>query len=209
MKIAVIAANGKIGQLITNEAVDNHFDVTAIVRNENHTHAPNVLKKDLFDLTAEDLQPFDVVIDAAGFWAPEDLIKHETSLVHLTTILKDTAVRLIIVGGAGSLYLDETRQQRLMDLSVFPESYKPLAQSMANGLDFLRTVHDVEWLYVSPADDFQAFGVKTGNFELAGDILTTNEKGQSFISYPDYALGIIELIKSPPSTQQRVSLYTK
>lgn len=35
MKVAVIAANGKAGQLITKEAVDRGHDVTAIVRGKN------------------------------------------------------------------------------------------------------------------------------------------------------------------------------
>lgn len=37
--IAVIAANGKSGQLIVREAVDRGLDVTAVVRGENKTVA--------------------------------------------------------------------------------------------------------------------------------------------------------------------------
>ncbi|MBR6894619.1 MAG: NAD(P)H-binding protein, partial [Lactococcus sp.] len=51
MKIAVIAANGKTGSLITQEAVDKGMSVTAVVRNENKTLAQAVLKKDIFELT--------------------------------------------------------------------------------------------------------------------------------------------------------------
>ena len=40
MKIAVVAANGKAGRLIVQEAVDRGLDVTAIVRGENKTVAP-------------------------------------------------------------------------------------------------------------------------------------------------------------------------
>src|SRR5574337_1018269 len=90
MKIAVIAANGKTGSLITQEAVDKGMSVTAVVRNENKTLAQAVLKKDIFELTASDLAGFDAVVDAVGFWSPEDLVKHETSLKHLADILFDT-----------------------------------------------------------------------------------------------------------------------
>lgn len=62
MKIAVICANGKAGKLIVNEAVNRGLDVTAVVRSENQSAAPNVITKDLFDLTKDDLAPFDVVI---------------------------------------------------------------------------------------------------------------------------------------------------
>ena len=39
-KIAVVAANGRVGQLVVKEAADRGFDVTAIVREENKTAAP-------------------------------------------------------------------------------------------------------------------------------------------------------------------------
>lgn len=56
MKSAVVCANGKAGKLITQEAVNRGLDVTAIVRGENKTAAKKVIKKDLFDLTTDDLK---------------------------------------------------------------------------------------------------------------------------------------------------------
>lgn len=76
MRIAVICANGKEGKLIVKEAIARGADVTAVVRSENQSAATSVIKKDLFDLTAADLDGFDVVIDAFGAWAPETLMKH-------------------------------------------------------------------------------------------------------------------------------------
>lgn len=73
MKIAVICANGKAGQLITKEAVNRGLDVIAIVRGENKSAAKKVITKDLFDLTAEDLKGFDAVVDAFGAWTPDVL----------------------------------------------------------------------------------------------------------------------------------------
>ena len=99
--IAVVAANGKSGKLIVKEAVDRGFDVTAIVRGENHTAAQHVITKDLFDLTADDLKGFDAVVDAFGAWTPDTLPQHSTSLKHLADILSGTQTRLIVVGGAG------------------------------------------------------------------------------------------------------------
>lgn len=74
--IAVIAANGKSGQLIVREAVGRGLDVTAVVRGENKTVARHAIIKDLFDLTAADLAGFDVVVDAFGAWTPETLPRH-------------------------------------------------------------------------------------------------------------------------------------
>ena len=61
MKIAVVCANGKAGQLIVKEAVNRGFDVTAVVKGENKSAAQNVIVKDLFDLTEADLTGFDAV----------------------------------------------------------------------------------------------------------------------------------------------------
>ncbi|MDO5684994.1 MAG: NAD(P)H-binding protein, partial [Bifidobacterium sp.] len=103
--IAVVAANGKAGKLIVKEAVDRGFDVTAVVRGENKTVAQHTIVKDLFDLTADDLKGFDAVVDAFGAWTPDTLPQHSTSLKHLADILSGTDTRLIVVGGAGSLYV--------------------------------------------------------------------------------------------------------
>lgn len=70
MKIAVVAANGREGQLVVKEAVERGHDVTAVVRGDNKTVAKNVVVKDLFNLTAADLAGFDVVVDAFGAWTP-------------------------------------------------------------------------------------------------------------------------------------------
>lgn len=64
MKIAVVCANGKAGQLIVKEAMDRGLDVTAVVRGENRSAAKQAMVKDLFQLTAADLAGFDVVVDA-------------------------------------------------------------------------------------------------------------------------------------------------
>lgn len=73
MKLAVICANGKAGRLIVKEAVNRGLDVTAVVRENNQSDAQQVLTKDLFDLTSEDLKDFDVVIDAFGAWTEDTL----------------------------------------------------------------------------------------------------------------------------------------
>lgn len=72
-KIAVVAANGKAGKLVVEEAVQRGMDVTAFVRSENATVAQEAVVKDIMDLTAEDLAGFDAVVDAFGAWTPETL----------------------------------------------------------------------------------------------------------------------------------------
>ena len=130
MKMAVVCANGKAGKWIVKEAMARGLDVTAVVRGENRTEAKQAVVKDLYDLTAEDLKGFDVVVDAFGAWAPETLPQHSTSLKHLCDILSGTDVRLLVVGGAGSLYVNPEHTAQVMDGPDFPDVFKPLASNM-------------------------------------------------------------------------------
>ncbi|HIR13185.1 MAG TPA: NAD(P)-dependent oxidoreductase [Candidatus Choladousia intestinavium] len=208
-KIAVVCANGKAGRLIVKEAVERGMDVTAVVRKENQTKAQHVLQKDLFDLTAKDLESFDAVVDAFGAWTEETLPLHSTSLKHLCDILSGKQTRLLVVGGAGSLYVNPEHTAQVADGPDFPDAFKPLAAAMAKALDELRERKDVYWTYISPAGDFQAEGEKTGEYILGGEELTLNEKGESVISYGDYAVAMVDEIEKGSHIQERISVVRK
>ena len=169
MKMAVVCANGKEGKLIANEAVERGLDVTAVVRGENKTRAQHVITKDLFELTSEDLAGFDVVIDAFGAWTEDTLPLHSTSLKHLGDVLSGTETRLLVVGGAGSLYVNAEHTACVADGPDFPDVFKPLAAAMAKALTELRERKDVKWTYISPAGDFQAEGERSGKNILGGE----------------------------------------
>lgn len=209
MKIAVICANGKAGRQIVKEAVARNMDVTAVVRGDNQTESEKALKKDLFDLTASDLQGYDVVIDAFGAWTEDTLPQHSTSLKHLCNILSGTDIRLLVVGGAGSLYVNPEHTVQVSDGPDFPDIFKPLAAAMAKALSELRQRNDVKWTYLSPAGDFQADGERTGKYILAGEELTLNAKGESVISYADYAIAMIDEAENGNHIQQRISVVAE
>ena len=206
MKIAVVCANGKAGKLIVKEAMDRNLDVTAIVRGENRTAAKQALVKDLYDLTKEDLQGYDVVIDAFGAWTEDTLPLHSASLKHLCDILSGTNVRLLVVGGAGSLYVNPEHTAQVMDGPDFPDVFKPLAKAQGKALDELRKRDDVRWTFLSPAGDFQAEGERTGKYILGGEELTLNEQGESIISYADYAIAMIDEALKGNHIRQRISV---
>ncbi|MBM6751373.1 NAD(P)H-binding protein [Mediterraneibacter glycyrrhizinilyticus] len=208
-RIAVVCANGKAGKLIANEAAARGLDVTAVVRSENQTKAQHVLQKDLYDLTAEDLEQFDAVVDAFGAWTEETLPQHSTSLKHLCDILSGKETRLLIVGGAGSLYVNPEHTACVADGPDFPDAFKPLAAAMAKALGELRERKDVRWTYISPAGDFQAEGEKTGKYILGGEELMLNEKGESIISYADYAVAMVDEITEGSHIQERISVVRK
>lgn len=206
MKIAVVCANGKAGQLIVKEALSRGLDVTAVVRGGNRTEASQVIQKDLYDLTAADLKGFDVVVDAFGAWTEDTLPQHSTSLKHLCDILSGTDVRLLVVGGAGSLYVNPEHTAQVMDGPDFPDLFKPLASNMGKALAELRERSDVKWTYVSPAGDFQAEGERTGKYILGGEELTLNGRGESVISYADYAIAMVDEAVSGGHIRQRISV---
>ena len=208
-KIAVVAANGKAGQLIVKEAVSRGMDVTAFVRGENRTAAEKAVVKDIMDIEAADLAGFDAVVDAFGAWTPETLDQHSTTLAHLCDCLAGTDVRLLVVGGAGSLYVDPEHTMTVSDTPDFPDAFKPLAAAMAKALGELRGRDDVKWTYISPAGDFQAEGERTGSYILGGEELTLNEAGESVISYADYAIAMVDEIESGDHVQQRISVVRK
>lgn len=205
MKMAVVCANGKAGKWIVKEAMARGLDVTAVVRGENRTEAKRALVKDLYDLTAEDLKGFDVVVDAFGAWTPETLPQHSTSLKHLCDILSGTDVRLLVVGGAGSLYVNPEHTAQVMDGPDFPDVFKPLASMQGASLVELRKRDDVKWTYLSPAADFQADGERTGKYLLGGEELTLNGRGESVISYADYAIAMVDEAVSGNHIRQRIS----
>ena len=103
MKIAVIGAAGKAGSLITAEALGRGHEVTAIVRRAESAvpAGAQLMVKDLFDLTAEDLKSFDAVVSAFGTGrAPAEAARHIDAANHLVEIFKAIPqVRLLMIGG--------------------------------------------------------------------------------------------------------------
>ena len=206
MKVAVVCSNGKVGKLVVAEAQAAGLEVTGFARGENKSGAKNFVQKDLFALTKDDLTGFDVVVDAFGAWAEADLPNHSKSLAHLCDLLSGTQARLVVVGGAGSLYVNKEHTLQVMDGPDFPDMFKPLASAQGKALADLRKRDDVRWTFISPAGDFQADAPKTGKWIWGGEELTLNSKGESIISYADYAAALVEEITKGNNIQKRISL---
>lgn len=210
MKITIVCAAGKQGSKLVREALSRGHEVTAVVRPTDKAPAgAKVITKDLFDLTLNDLKDSDVVIDAFGAWTEDTLPQHSTSLKHLCDILSGTNIRLLVVGGAGSLYINPEHTACVSDGPDFPDIFKPLAAAMAKALSELRQRNDIKWTYLSPAGDFQAEGVRTGKYILGGEELTLNSKGESVISYADYAIAMIDEAENGNHIQQRFSVVSE
>ena len=207
MKIAVVAANGRVAKKVIAEALSRGHEVVAFGRHaENDTPAKKYVQKDLFDLTREDLAGFDAVVDAAGAWSPETYPIIPNATKHLAGILAGTPVRLVVVGGAGSLFVNPEHTLTVAETPDFPDAFKGVAAAHQQALDFLRTVKDAKWTYISPAGDFQAEGERTGKYILAGEEFTLNSRNESIISYADYAIALVDEIEKGNHSQQRISV---
>lgn len=207
MKIGIIGAGGKSGTCLMAEALRQGHEVTAIVRDKAKISDERVtiLERDLFALSTGDVAGFDVVIDA--FRAPQGKEEqHRTSMEHLIAVFATLpSVRLLVVGGAGSLYTDGARTGRLMDSEGFPAAYLPTASSMAEAFAELK-VSPVNWTYLSPAAEYDPAGVRTGFYNLGGDVMILNAAGESYVSYADYALAMIDEIREKAHVGKRFTV---
>lgn len=203
MKVAIIGANGKSGSNLVQEALKQGYDITAIVRNKEYKNGDvKVVYKDIFELTKADLAGFDAVISAFAAWTPETFPLHKKVAKHLADALSGTKTRLIIVGGAGTLLVDN-QGTMAMDTPGFPPEYMGVAKATAESFFELKGRTDVLWTYVSPAGDYDADGARTGKYVLGGDDMIVNSQNESYISYADLAIAIIDELKNRNFVQKR------
>ena len=202
-KVAIIGANGKSGSNLVQEALKQGHDVTAIVRNKEYKNGDvKVVYKDVFELSKADLEGFDAVISAFAAWTPETFGLHKKVAKHLADALSGTKTRLLVVGGAGTLYVDD-KGTMAMDTPDFPPEYMGVARATAESFFELKGIIEVLWTYVSPAGDYDANGARTGKYVLGGDNLILNSKNESYISYADLALAVIDELKNGAFVQKR------
>lgn len=209
MKIAVVGANGRVGSLIVKEAIERGYDVTGIANGVNTSPSKKYINKNGLDLTKNDLKDFDVVVDAVGGWTLETIPNITNVMIHLASLLKGEKTRLIVVGGAGSLFVNKERTVTVDMGPDFPESWKPLSSAHGKGLKVLRESKDLNWTYISPACNFVADGIRTGEYKLGGEELTLSSNGTSEISYADYAIALVDVFESGKFNKERISVVSK
>ena len=208
MNILVIGANGRVGSLIVKEVLSRGLQVTGLVR-KNNLQIENYIEKDALDLTSEDLKNFDVVVDAVGGWNKQTIPNITNAMIHLANIMQNLNTRLIVVGGAGSLFVNKERTITVDMGKDFPDSWKPLSSAHGKGLEYLRKTNNLNWTYISPACNFVSDGIKTNNYTLGGEELILNANGESEISYADYALALVDEIINNKHNKERISVVSK
>ncbi|WP_150268712.1 NAD(P)-dependent oxidoreductase [Paenibacillus tepidiphilus] len=210
MRIAVIGAGGKAGNEITAEALNRGHEVTAIVRDAAKVKDSRaaILVKDIFALTSADLQPFDVVVNAFGAPFGQEHLHVDAGNVLIDALKNTPDTRLIVVGGAGSLYTDETRSQKVAEAPGFPDFVKPTALNQARNLEILQGTSGLKWTFVSPSATF-AEGERKGAYAAGKDQLLFNSKGESYVSYADYAIAIVDEIERPQHIGERFTVVSE
>ncbi|KNX35227.1 MULTISPECIES: NAD(P)-dependent oxidoreductase [Bacillus amyloliquefaciens group] len=207
MKIGIIGATGKAGSLILKEAVSRGHEVTAIVRDAAKLKEEKiaVIEKNIIDLTSDDLKKLDVAVNAFGAPLGEEQA-HVDAGRALIRALKGTDTRAVIVGGAGSLYVDENKTVSVMDTPDFPEIFIPTAKGQGRNLQELKETSDINWTFISPSAVFDPDGKRTGFYQSGKDHLLVNSKGESYISYADYAISVLDEIENPKHINERFTV---
>lgn len=210
MKIALIGASGFVGGALLKEATQRGHSVTAIVRNPEKVAAAagvTAVKGDVNDVKqlAALLAGHDVVISAFnGGWGDPDIYnKHLAGSRAIAAAAKQAGVRLIVVGGAGSLLAPDGSQ--IVDSPDFPAAYRDGARAARDALAELRNDSGLEWSFVSPAAHI-APGERTGKFRLGADQPVLDAKGESHVSVEDLAYAILDEAEKPQHTGKRFTL---
>jgi uncharacterized protein len=211
MKLAVIGASGKIGSRITEEALSRGHKVTGIARNPEAgigNEKITWVKADVLDTEqlASAIKGHDALISAFGI----DWLKPETYPLFsdaarsaIAAAKKSGVRRLINVGGAGSLEVAPGVQ--LVDTAEFPEQWKAGANEQRKSLDIFRNEKELDWTFFSPAIMIEP-GPRTGKFRLGKDNPIFDDKGNSDISYDDYAIALIDELEKPQFIRQRFTI---
>lgn len=209
-RIAVIGGTGYAGSNIVEEAVSRGHTVVSVARTvptdrvEGATYVEGTLL-DVPGLVAE-LQGVDVVVSTVP--ARGDMVGLVRPNVALLVAELPENVRVGIIGGAGGSLVAEGGE-RLVDQPEFTEEYKPEALEAIGILDDLEaTPASRDWFYIHPAGGFGVWapGERTGSYRDGGDVLVTDENGDSYISGPDLAVAVLDEIENPTHSRGRFTV---
>jgi uncharacterized protein len=213
MRIGIIGATGKAGQDVYREAVDRGAEAVALVRDAAKAQAVlgtgvDVVEKDAFELTAEDLTGFDAVVNAFGT-APEDAHRHldlSRRLVEAAPSSAEDSPRLVFILGAGSLTNPATGELAIEDIRKVPgaEAWINIPAQQLRQLDYLRTVDSADWVGVSPQMMF-APGPATAP-RLGRDEVMTAADGESRTSTGTMAVAILDELQAPAHLNTRFTV---
>jgi uncharacterized protein len=212
MNIALIGATGFVGAPILSELLSRGHKVTVLARNPGKL-APQtglkVLAADALDASqvAKAVAGHDAVISAynPGWGEPRIYDLHLQASNAIVSGVKQAGVkRLLVVGGAGSLYVAPGLQ--LVDTPQFPAEYKQGALAAREALNQLKLETLLDWSFVSPPIGL-APGERTGKYRVGGDELLPGQGDKpAGISVADLAVAIVDEIETPRHVKRRFTV---
>jgi putative NADH-flavin reductase len=198
MNVVVYGATGNSGSEIVKELVARGHKVTGVARNvEKLSGVAGVSAKadDLSDANkiAEVIKGADVVVSA--YQPPADNTDKliDVTKLEIEAVKKAGGPRLVVVGGAGQL--EVAPGVTLIKSGHLPEAYMPIAVSHEKAAAVLKA-SDIDWTYIAPAAYFVP-GERTGKYRTGTNNLITDAKGESRISFADYAIALVDEIETP------------
>lgn len=209
--IAVIGATGFVGSHVVKELISRGYDVKAIVRDSSkvekndHVQALSVDVSDV-DALSEALQGSDAVVSAfnAGWSNPNlyaDFLKGSEDIEK--AVGKSGIKRLIVVGGAGSLYTPDGTQ--IVDTPEFPAAIKPGALAARDYLNEIKKNTVLDWTFFSPAPEMHqgTSGVRKGTYRTSLETPVVDAEGRSVISVEDVAVALVDELENNRHVRER------
>lgn len=209
-RIAVIGGTGYAGRNIVAEAVSRGHTVVSVARTlpADRVDGATYVEGTVLDVPSlvSELEGVDVVVSAL---APRgDMAgKVRPAIAELAAELP-AEVRLGVIGGAGGSRI-APGGPRLVDQPSFPDAFKAEALEAFGVLEDLQQHGGArDWFYIHPAGGFGAYnpGERTGAYRVGGDVLVTDDAGESFISGEDFAIAIVDEIEDPRHSRERFTV---
>ncbi len=210
-KVAVIGATGFVGTQILKELVSRNVVVKAIVRDASKVADDSLVEAVSVDIKntaelAEALKGVDAVVSSfnAGWTNPNLYNDFLEGSISIENAVKESGVkRFVVIGGAGSLFINETLQ--LVDTAEFPAEIKPGALAARDYLNHLKKEEALEWTFFSPAIEMHqgTAGVRRGTYRTALENPVFDENNRSILSVEDVAVVIADELETPKHIRQR------
>lgn len=212
MKVALIGATGFVGSPVLVELLSRGHQVTVLARNPAKLAAQpglTVVAADALDATqvAQAVAGHDAVVSAynPGWTEPRihDLFLQGSRAI-VDGVKRAGLKRLVVVGGAGSLFVAPGVQ--LVDTPPFPAEYKQGALAAREALNQLKLETALDWSFVSPPIAL-APGARTGQYRTGLDnLLPGVGDAPAGISVADLAVAIVDELETPRHIQQRFTV---
>lgn len=203
MNILVIGANGKAGYHIVEKALKAGHQVTGLVRREGAIEGIPTIVKDALQLTKQELTQFDVVVNATSAFTPDTYHLPADLTLLLVKALANTNTRLIAIGGAGSLYVDEDHTVQLNDTPEFPKEFLARSKTHGKSDDILRKFSNVDWTMFTPPPILDVEGPESNDYVLGNENVILNKEGKPYLSYATFAQILVDEINNHKFSRQR------